>query len=577
MSGSHPPSSATPSAWEPLAQLLHDPPVRITLVAVIAMAGFSFLPFAEPFQVGALYFATPVFLIWNLFWLAKRSQETTGEEHRFWRDLTFATGAWWTGSIILLAVVNRPELPMLLAHAVFAAIFVFLLRASERVLHEPSGSDASDWFVAVMFVAGLFVYWILLGTLAQPDPGRADTSSRLLYVSIDSYLAVRFAYLAWRASGPWRGVLLFIGSGLACMLLYAAARLAAVPESYSQALWYLPFLLWLIAARWPTPNPGSDRHETLPSTRHTALAVVLVLPVIHFAGYGLFQLLDPGLRDRRELLVCVWLLMFGGFAIAQRQRLHAHLRSLIEERRVMTRSTDARTDLRVILEKQRTDEAVSQSAEKYQRAFDLCPDAIGISTLADGRFLEINPAFERLTGYPREQVIGRSSADLRIWLDDRDRDRIVSRVQELGVLRGLVLPFRACDGRRRIARFSAQPLEIDGEPCMILVARGLDPAQEATVLHALPPPLATTSLPAILVESDGTIGSWNAAAGAASGPTPPSSQTVAAFAFDGNTKAWSRTRRQLLRERVVRTPEAITQIVDAIETRILIVRTRPPR
>ncbi len=575
MIGGQPSGAAKWTSRDLFAQLLRDPPVAITLIAVVAMAVFSFLPFAEQLQVGALYGATPVFLIWNLFWLAKRGQGTTGEEHRFWRDLTYATGAWWTGSMLILLLASRPVLPMVLAHAVFAMIYVFLLRASERALHEPSGSDISDGIIAVLFVAGLFVYWILLGTIANTDPSQAEISSRLLYVSISSYLAARFAYLAWRASGPWRATYLFIGMGLGCILLYTAARLTPLPSSITQALWYMPFLLWLIASRLPAPTPGTERQEVLPTTRHTALAVVLVLPVIHFAGYGIFKRLDPGLRDGRELLVCAWLLMFGSFAIAQRHRLHAHLRGLIEERRVLTGSSDARTDLRVILEKQRTDEAVLQSAEKYRRAFDLCPDAIGISTLADGRFLEINTAFERLTGYPRDEVIGRSSAELRIWIDDRDRDRITTRVQELGVLLGLVLPFRGRDGKERIARFTAQPIEIEGEPCMILVARELEPDRAKAVLHSLPPPLDAAPLPALLVERDGTIGAWNAAAERDN--QLPSETTPAAFAFDGSNRAWARARRQLLSKRVLQTSDTVAFIVDGIETRVLLLRTRSPQ
>jgi PAS domain S-box-containing protein len=570
-------STVPKSSWHHLAQYLRrDQPTRITLSAVAAVVAFSFLPVAESLRVGALYSVTPIFLIWNIFWFGTRSRKAVGEERHFWIDLTCAAAAWCFGSVLLLMLADQSGLAIILTETVYAAIYVFLLRASDRTFHEPAEPNGSHWPMATFFVAGLFLYWVLPGALVEPGLSRSETSSRLLYISANGYLTIRLGYLAWRARGSWRAIFLILCTSTASLMVYAVARLFDEPTRFTQAQWYLPFLLWLIAARIPTDTHSNDRHVALPGTRRTALATGLVLPVIHFAGYGL-HLLDPGLRDWREVLICAWLVVFGGLAITQRRRLHRHLRNLIDERRTLMRSSDTKTDLRVILEKRRTDEAVGQSAEKYLRAFNLCPDAIGISTLADGRFLEVNPAFERLTGYPREQILGRSSADLRIWLHTRDRDRIVERVRDLGTVRGLTLPFRANGGQRRIASFTAQPLDIDGEACVIIVGRELDRALATAELHTLPAPFADAPSPVFLVEHDGRVEAWNTAAdhdGDASSMAP---RTIASWVFENDPRAWSRLRRRVLRDRAVRTPEAIALVVDEIEAQILFVPLQLPR
>ena len=138
-----------------------------------------------------------------------------------------------------------------------------------------------------------------------------------------------------------------------------------------------------------------------------------------------------------------------------------------------------------------------------------------------------------------------------------------------------MLPIRARGGEERIARFTAQPIEIEGEPCMILVARELESDRATAAAHSLPPPFDEATLPALLVERDGTIGGWNRTA--ASDSPSPSETTAAAFGFDGNNRAWSRARRQLLSDRVLQTSDTIAFIVDGVENRILLLRARMPR
>ncbi len=60
--------------------------------------------------------------------------------------------------------------------------------------------------------------------------------------------------------------------------------------------------------------------------------------------------------------------------------------------------------------KKRENEVI-QSEEKYKGLFENSLDAIAITNL-DGEFVEVNRAFERMTGYSRDEIIGMSYMDL---------------------------------------------------------------------------------------------------------------------------------------------------------------------
>jgi len=60
---------------------------------------------------------------------------------------------------------------------------------------------------------------------------------------------------------------------------------------------------------------------------------------------------------------------------------------------------------------------------RWEDIFISCPTAICVSTL-DGRFAEVNPAWEKMTGYSREEAIGRTGDELSLWVEPRLRSSV---------------------------------------------------------------------------------------------------------------------------------------------------------
>src|SRR5260370_25225762 len=77
------------------------------------------------------------------------------------------------------------------------------------------------------------------------------------------------------------------------------------------------------------------------------------------------------------------------------------------------------------------------SEEKFQKVFRSSPIPFFITTLAEGRFLDVNSAFEHRYGYSRAEVLGRTLHELRIWEDPSDRNLLVAQLQRGPVRNGI--------------------------------------------------------------------------------------------------------------------------------------------
>jgi PAS domain S-box-containing protein len=124
------------------------------------------------------------------------------------------------------------------------------------------------------------------------------------------------------------------------------------------------------------------------------------------------------------------------------------------------------------------DEALRESEERFSKAFRCNPDSMVITRLEDGTIIEVNQGFERLTGYRRTEVVGRTSADLHLWKDRADRARILEELRHGGGIRGREVAFRTKSGQEGVELCSAEMIDLDGEPCVLWVSRDITQRKE---------------------------------------------------------------------------------------------------
>lgn len=112
-------------------------------------------------------------------------------------------------------------------------------------------------------------------------------------------------------------------------------------------------------------------------------------------------------------------------------------------------------------------QALAASRDQFARLFHASPVAGGITTLAGGRFLDVNERFAAIAGYEREEIVGHTVADLGLWLDTDERERMVDGLLAQGGLDNHELRFRTRSGEERTALASVELIEMDGQPCIL--------------------------------------------------------------------------------------------------------------
>jgi two-component system cell cycle sensor histidine kinase/response regulator CckA len=112
-----------------------------------------------------------------------------------------------------------------------------------------------------------------------------------------------------------------------------------------------------------------------------------------------------------------------------------------------------------------------KAEEIFRTAFNANPEPITIATISEGRYIDVNESFLRVTGYSREEVIGRTSLELKFWERPEDRSRLIEILWEHGFVRDLEITYLTKSGEQRVALDSAELVEVAGQECLIAILR----------------------------------------------------------------------------------------------------------
>ena len=123
---------------------------------------------------------------------------------------------------------------------------------------------------------------------------------------------------------------------------------------------------------------------------------------------------------------------------------------------------------------------VRQSAEeKFAVAFRSSPDAIAITTLDQGRLIDVNDSFLEISGYARKELIGKTARELNLWINPEDSAQLTQLLQESGCVRNLEFDFRTKSGEARTMLLSAELISLEDTPCVLAASKEIGDRKRA--------------------------------------------------------------------------------------------------
>lgn len=191
--------------------------------------------------------------------------------------------------------------------------------------------------------------------------------------------------------------------------------------------------------------------------------------VIGCTSVGLGMWLHP---EDRDFLVSTAELGAPAHAVETKMRMKSgEIRTFLLSAEVLLMNEDSHLLViaKDITERKCMEEALRISEEHFSKAFHASPLTMCICYLEDGTLLKVNHSFCRVFGYAEEEILGKSTLDLNIWVDPARRQWVKQRLLNNEQVKDLEIHFRKKGGEVRLGLFTGELLDIEGTACMLSI------------------------------------------------------------------------------------------------------------
>ena len=120
-----------------------------------------------------------------------------------------------------------------------------------------------------------------------------------------------------------------------------------------------------------------------------------------------------------------------------------------------------------VTERKRAEARLRESEARFVKIFRSSPVPVVLTRLEDGRHLEVNDAWVRWSGFAREEVLGKTSVELGVWVQPSDRAEVVQMLDSGVPVRNYECRMRKRSGETADMLLSAEYFELAGERCMV--------------------------------------------------------------------------------------------------------------
>jgi PAS domain S-box-containing protein len=129
--------------------------------------------------------------------------------------------------------------------------------------------------------------------------------------------------------------------------------------------------------------------------------------------------------------------------------------------------------------KRRATTTLAESEERFEKAFNANPQPMMLTTLYEGRFIDVNESLLKLSGHTREEIIGRTCLEIGFFSSEGERNTTIKPLLETGSARNIELNLPLKSGETRVLLCSAELIELGGEKCIVVSSSDITERKEA--------------------------------------------------------------------------------------------------
>ncbi|HPF17731.1 MAG TPA: PAS domain-containing protein [Thermotogota bacterium] len=116
--------------------------------------------------------------------------------------------------------------------------------------------------------------------------------------------------------------------------------------------------------------------------------------------------------------------------------------------------------------------------DKFTKLFDSNPALMTVSSIHDGKIIDVNHAFLKTLGYDKSEVLGRTSTDLNLFVDPDEKEDIVNELKQMKSINEKELKIRTKDGKILTGLFSSEIIDNQNEKVYLTVMTDITKKKE---------------------------------------------------------------------------------------------------
>jgi len=124
-------------------------------------------------------------------------------------------------------------------------------------------------------------------------------------------------------------------------------------------------------------------------------------------------------------------------------------------------------NMRDITAQRRIEKSLQGSEERFSAFFHMSPVALGVTSIPDAHYIDVNEAWVSQFGYVREEIIGKTSLEIGLWADVEERARLLDEVSKNGVMEKREVRFLRADGTEMLCELSNHLFDFNGQSVLV--------------------------------------------------------------------------------------------------------------